>query len=197
MSDWTIYLETAGDAPAITDEQLEHLVDELADHGGVVTGTPEAVTDTRYGATFTVAAADAPAAAERATAVFNGAARRAGLPVQPIVHLEVETVDETDRELARPTPRLVGIAELAELLGVTRQRASALQTRAGFPTPAAVLKSGPVWQLRDIAGFRRTWARTPGRPKTRTEGAQPLGRGIKVKRSDLERAAGAKKATKS
>ena len=50
---------------------------------------------------------------------------------------------------------LVGIAEIAELFGVTRQAASNWRERyADFPTPAASLRSGPVWELPDIL----TWA---------------------------------------
>ena len=165
MSDWTIYITAAGDGPAITDVQLGCLVDELADHGGVATGTPENVDSRRFGATFTVTAKNAPGAAELGAKTFYAAVKRAGMVASAIVHLEVETVDETERAVARPYPTLVGVTEIAELLGVTRQRASTLQTRQGFPPPAAVLKSGPVWMLSDVEGFKSTWARKPGRPR--------------------------------
>lgn len=50
---------------------------------------------------------------------------------------------------------LVGVAEIADLFGVSRQAASNWRERhADFPTPAASLKSGPVWELPDIL----TWA---------------------------------------
>ncbi|MDE0394272.1 MAG: ParA family protein [Gammaproteobacteria bacterium] len=46
---------------------------------------------------------------------------------------------------------LVGVAEIAELFGVSRQAASNWRERyADFPQPAASLKSGPVWELPDI-----------------------------------------------
>lgn len=49
---------------------------------------------------------------------------------------------------------LVGVAEIAELFGVSRQAASNWRDRhADFPTPVASLKSGPVWELRDIAAW--------------------------------------------
>jgi predicted DNA-binding transcriptional regulator AlpA len=41
---------------------------------------------------------------------------------------------------------LVGIAEIASKLGVSRQRASQLSTSKGFPAPAARLGMGPVWR---------------------------------------------------
>ena len=49
---------------------------------------------------------------------------------------------------------LVGVAEIAELLGVTKQAASNWRERhADFPSPTASLRSGPVWELRDIVAW--------------------------------------------
>ena len=45
-------------------------------------------------------------------------------------------------------PTLVGVAEIADLFGVSRQAASNWRDRhTDFPRPAASLKSGPVWEL--------------------------------------------------
>lgn len=41
-------------------------------------------------------------------------------------------------------PDVVGAAEAAQLLGVSRQRFSELSKRYGFP-PHTLLKCGPVW----------------------------------------------------
>lgn len=55
---------------------------------------------------------------------------------------------------------LMGVAEIAELLGVSRQRVDALSRRKGsFPQPAAVLQTGRVWRRADI----EKWAREEGR----------------------------------
>lgn len=49
---------------------------------------------------------------------------------------------------------LVGVAEIADLFGVSRQAASNWRERhADFPRPAASLKSGPVWELPDILAW--------------------------------------------
>ena len=49
---------------------------------------------------------------------------------------------------------LVGVAEIADLFGVSRQAASNWRERhADFPTPAASLKSGPVWELPEILSW--------------------------------------------
>lgn len=55
--------------------------------------------------------------------------------------------------------QLVGAAEAAAILRVSRQRVSALsQNRADFPKPVAVLAAGKIWRLRDI---ERWAARNP------------------------------------
>ena len=49
---------------------------------------------------------------------------------------------------------LVGVAEIAEIFGVSRQAASNWRERhSDFPTPIASLKSGPVWELPDILAW--------------------------------------------
>lgn len=54
---------------------------------------------------------------------------------------------------------LVGLAEIAALFGTTKQVVSNWRTRkAGFPSPAADLKSGPVWHSDDVV----KWAKREG-----------------------------------
>lgn len=56
---------------------------------------------------------------------------------------------------------LVGLAEIAALFGSTKQAVSNWRSRkAGFPEPAADLKSGPVWLRDDIV----KWAKKEGVP---------------------------------
>ncbi len=55
---------------------------------------------------------------------------------------------------------LVGVAEIAEMLGVTRQRVNQLiKEAADFPTPEAELSAGRIWR-RDAV---EEWARRTGR----------------------------------
>lgn len=54
---------------------------------------------------------------------------------------------------------LMGVAEVADFLGVTRQRVHQLRQGEGFPAPAAELKAGPVWESADV----ERWAREQGR----------------------------------
>lgn len=54
---------------------------------------------------------------------------------------------------------LLGLAELAQLLGVSKQVVISWKVkREGFPKPAAELRSGPVWLRDDIVG----WAQAEG-----------------------------------
>ena len=54
---------------------------------------------------------------------------------------------------------LMGVAEIAELLDVSRQRVTQLAKSAAFPAPYDVLAMGPVWLKTDI----ERWAREAGR----------------------------------
>jgi predicted DNA-binding transcriptional regulator AlpA len=62
---------------------------------------------------------------------------------------------------------VVGMAELASILGVSRQRAAQLAVEhADFPQPLAELRSGRVWDEAAV----RAWVdahpyRPPGRPR--------------------------------
>lgn len=49
---------------------------------------------------------------------------------------------------------LVGPKEVADMLGVSRQRVSQLAKQRGFPEPVAVLRAGKIWDADEI----RAWA---------------------------------------
>lgn len=55
---------------------------------------------------------------------------------------------------------LVGLAEVAELLEVTKRTAITYSRRPDFPDALARLAAGPVWNRRDVL----RWAKT-NRPK--------------------------------
>ena len=60
-------------------------------------------------------------------------------------------------------PELMGTAEVAAHLGVSRQRVLQLlaQEHSGFPQPVAVLSMGKVWDGRQV----REWSRRHQRPR--------------------------------
>lgn len=81
------------------------------------------------------------------------------------IGMEVLTVDELERRAAEPTmPPLVGASEVAELLGVSRQRVHQLRSHPEFPAPLVEVAMGPLWDERAVEKFARDWERKPGRP---------------------------------
>jgi hypothetical protein len=132
-------------------------LEELAAIGGAAAGHPGG---RRAEATFTVKAGGHAAAVQLAidkvTAVVPG----------EVLAIEVMTTEEADRRLEEPPfPRVVGVSEVAELLGVTRQRLAVLREREDFPAPVAKLAGGPIWRAGDLSTFAGGWQRKPGRPR--------------------------------
>lgn len=62
---------------------------------------------------------------------------------------------------------LVGAGEIAEILGVTRQRVHSLsRTYADFPKPVAELAAGRVWRMEEIRDWMKAHPdRKGGRPR--------------------------------
>jgi len=117
---------------------------------------------------------DAPSLRDAATGVswdlVTGALDDVGIPADRLHDREISArdVDLQAEDLARPPDRYVGVSEIAQMLGVSRQRASELRTRPGFPAPIADLASGPVWTRGSLDRFISTWERRPGRPTKAT-----------------------------
>lgn len=150
-------MEYTAELTVHTDEPLtDDTLAAAAAIGGAASGSPGTHA---LSATLTVDADSMPEAAARALELITGVA-----PGQPVA-VEVMTVDEHDRRLAQPPfPALVGVAEVAADLGVSRQRVSTLSHREDFPAPVARLASGPVWRAGDLSTFALGWQRKPGRP---------------------------------
>lgn len=63
---------------------------------------------------------------------------------------------------------LVGLAEIAEMAGVSRQAVTNWTARHdSFPEPLARLAAGPVWQRADIAAWLEAQGLSGGKPRTR------------------------------
>lgn len=54
---------------------------------------------------------------------------------------------------------LMGLTEIAEMLGVSRQRVHQLAKANDFPAPVARLSAGTIWERVDV----EAWARATGR----------------------------------
>lgn len=161
---WTVYLKTAG-AGGLSDDDIDRLLDAVGPHHGAVSGG-----EGSYSLQMDASGETAFEALRAARETLERIADRLDLPDWPVVHAEVMTVAEQQADLARlGLPSLVGVAEVADILGVSKQRASTLAREHGdFPAPAVKLASGPVWYEAGVRGFLERWERRPGRRKAAT-----------------------------
>ena len=84
------------------------------------------------------------------------------------VGIEIVTEREQARRAAAPTmPELMSAAEIADELGVRRQRVHQLRATPAFPAPPAELRGGAVWDAAAVRKFAESWEREPGRPRTK------------------------------
>lgn len=168
--EWSVEVEVAGEVVfnKVEIEELDGLVDQLLPYHPSVSGTAEEPIDGlgRYGARLAIEAHSPEEAVSEAISLLTKAAMNVGLPEWPVVRVEAAEWGEFERELERPTyPDLLGISEFAELLKVSRQRASELARTSHFPRPTAELASGPVWFETNVQRFVQDWKREPGRPR--------------------------------
>ena len=91
------------------------------------------------------------------------------LETRPPVGLEVVHESEWRRRAEAPTlPELMSATEIADELGVRRQRVHQLRSLAAFPAPLAELRGGAVWDAAAVRKFAQGWERKPGRPRIKT-----------------------------
>jgi hypothetical protein len=163
---WTVSIEAEGDgwrgheddAEALSElmNSSREVMGPVISWGGLAGGP---------GVTATVEAESHLAAAERVLTVFEKTLVELGLAPVRVAHLEVATDAYMDADLNQPPTEYVGLAEVARLLGVSKQRVSELRRRRDFPYPLAELAAGPVWDRVSLNNFTEGWDRRPGRPK--------------------------------
>lgn len=138
---------------ALTIEQI----DELAAIGGVAAARPG---ERRAEVTFTVVADSMGDAARYALERVAEVVPCKPLSVAIMTHAEADYQSERVR-----FPTLVGVTEVTQLLGVSKQRLAVLRQRPEFPAPVATLAAGPIWRADDLSTFADGWRRQPGRPR--------------------------------
>lgn len=80
--------------------------------------------------------------------------------------IRVITEEESERELTSPAPLdLVGMAEIAEMADVSKQRAAQLAELDAFPAPVAEPRAGKMFLRAGVERFLSTWERRTGRPR--------------------------------
>jgi hypothetical protein len=158
---WSVDIGLAGVEHPQCDDALDDLLDLLGDHSPAIR-TPDEGLDIQ----IWVLTDDPVEAVKLAKTAVLTAAQKCGIQWRQI--REVRAIDEEtlDRELETPNlPALIGVQELADLLEVSKQRASQLAQAETFPTPVAHLRSGPVWLESAVEVHLRNWVRRPGRPR--------------------------------
>jgi hypothetical protein len=167
---WNITIEVEGPREEIEGldllSALNDLLVTLEPYDPVVIGpAPDSSGVARYGVDLTLATATLDEAYGWALSAFREASDKAGLPVWPVVRMEALTNEALDASLALPGfPALLGVAELAEVLHVSKARASELAHSPTFPPPIMVLAAGPIWLKASVMRYVETWDRRPGRP---------------------------------
>lgn len=140
-------------------EELDHLDGSVARGPSIPYGDIDSTSVTVY--------ISGEAAAEQAIAY----ARKHVDQIPILNDARLLSVDVTDEELylrradAPTLPEMVSSQEVAEILGVTRQRVSQLRSSPAFPAALLELRTGPIWNAAAIKKFARDWPRKPGRPK--------------------------------
>ena len=78
-----------------------------------------------------------------------------------IARVEACTLEESLRWLERPTlPTMVGVAEIAELIGRSQRKTVMLLAKQSAPRPYAELAIGPVWNEAWLRRFVERYGRT-------------------------------------
>jgi hypothetical protein len=168
-----ISIDTWGGGPGtVDDDLLSELIPALARHGASGPVTSAGGIAGGIGASFCVIVPGSASQSDafstawaEGLASFERACAELGLEHDGVARIEVLEPRYMELELAREPDRYLGVTEIAEILGVSRQRVMQLRQRDDFPEPVAELAAGPVWKMFNLQRFIREWPRKPGRPK--------------------------------
>jgi hypothetical protein len=159
--DWTVLVgidrEQVADIEAVSDAMIEAL-----EGRDPAIGTAGKV----FGARFTLGATSVNEALELGLALFMHAAAAAGIADPLLLEIHAQEWEAFEAELDRDRSlELVGVAEVAEMLDVSKQRVTQLARDPRFPEAWQLLASGPVWAKAAVQRFLEQWDRRPG-PKS-------------------------------
>lgn len=158
---WFIDVDMTLPNPA-SDALIDDLMEAIEKlHGSIAVGPGPAL-----GLSLAVEAADAWEASQMARDFLEK--DLAALAGQPPALSSVRVLDEATRTAENETPAippLVGVPDIAELLGVTRQQAGRLTRKPGFPHPALETRSGDLWTQAAVEAWNERTERAAGRPR--------------------------------
>lgn len=143
------------------EESVEELLDRLAKQSPVASMLGDIVS-----VRITVPAKGPVAALERSLRVIDKALAASGLTTLELKEFHVTSADDLARQIHDATRETyLGVTEVAELFGVSKQRVSELRRSPTFPEPVAEIAAGPVWMGSSLQRFLDAWERKPGRPR--------------------------------
>jgi len=139
---------------------IGYLVDDLAEFRPHVS-----VCGPRLEVTVTVEADDASWAGKKAETLVTDWLNNNHIPYDRLLLEQVIN----DNYLQEQLNDLIGLMEVAELLGVSQQRASQLSRDPGFPGSIRNIAGRAVWSRKEVEHFmRHDWSRKRGPRKTVT-----------------------------
>ena len=155
--DWHVNFEWQTSA-SLNEDALDEFMSRLADLSPALSRSKSVL-----GMSIAVTAPDAESAIGIGLRHARGALGALDLEAV-LTHIGTDTTEAVVARLREGAiPRLVGVKEVAGLLGVSPQRASELAKSVSFPRPVTKLASGPVWLEASIQHFASDWKRLPGR----------------------------------
>ncbi|MGO2521224.1 MAG: hypothetical protein ACTH8F_13970 [Microbacterium sp.] len=159
---WHARLDWASTA-STTPDTLASLLDELTDHSPAGSLGHDGLSGSVM---LALEASSLDDALAQALAAGRDALQQ-HVPTGDVIGVEVRDGDALDRELEQPVfPDVVGYAEIAEISGVSRQRARAFTKIDGFPAPVIVTAQGPLMARAAVERWLETRNTRPGRPAT-------------------------------
>ena len=168
MAEYAVHVTTTARLDPDDDRAWDELIEQLAPYAAALGS--EGPAGERLSAQLTVAAGDLRDAGEAGCAGVLVALAGLGIAAA-VVAVEVTTGDEFARrqDVPRQVDDLASTSEIAELLGVSRQRVLQLAKAPGFPPARRLGARGLHWSRAAVSRFAATWKRSPG-PKVRKAG---------------------------
>jgi hypothetical protein len=172
MREWSVRFNISRPEVTFTEEHVDAVLDALSTQAASGTYSPHELS-----MRFTMVCPTPIRAVREGFDLFVGALGKAGIPPgeEGVVEAGVEAVPDLERRIGESNlPDLVGVAEVARLLNVSKQRASELARSPEFPRPIEVLAAGPIWRKTAILRHVGLWPRKAGRPRKRvTQAVRP------------------------
>lgn len=150
MNSWHATVGFTTSMPFSEDAPFD-VAEKLADNGAVMSVARDF---TAGDVLLTVDAETVMDAANQAVRLVHDALDSTGIVHAPLVAIQVQDEEAFDRELAEPAfPEVVGYAEIAEMAGVSRQRARQFADKADFPKPVIKTAQGPLMSKAAVASW--------------------------------------------